>query len=165
MKLSNIQIERLRQSASRPGRLPSDTQQQVDQDIVERPVKAMGALGHETLPAKKSVSSARFPAVKPVGVTEASPEVDRRPISRPASDWERPLCRMITPVGGAPMHTLADARNFIVELPKGTRQQEIWDRAANLLIKAAESGRATEIEAATFKIECALLIQRRLQRD
>jgi hypothetical protein len=79
--------------------------------------------------------------------------------------WNRPLCRVITPARCTPMHTLSDARDFILDLPKGTRHQDIWESAANLLIRAAESGRDGDIEAATFKVECALLLERRLQRD
>jgi hypothetical protein len=159
MKLSDIQIERLQQSASHPGRLPPDAQQHAGPDIVEAPTTH--TLAHEST-TRNGVSPAASPVSRPalVGAT-----VDWRPASRQVPDWKRPLRRVVTPIGGAPMRTLSDARDFIVELPKGTRQQEIWDRAADLLIKAAESGRDTEIEAATFKVECALLLQRRLQRD
>ena len=68
-------------------------------------------------------------------------------------------------MSGEPMHTLSDVRKFILELPKGIQHQEMWESAANLLVKAAESGRDLDIEAATFKVEYALFFQRRLQRD
>jgi hypothetical protein len=77
----------------------------------------------------------------------------------------RPLCRLVTPARCTPMHTLSDARDFILDLPKGTRHQDIGESAANLLTRAAESRRDGDIEAATFKVECALLLERRLQRD
>jgi hypothetical protein len=165
MKLSNIQIERLRQSASRPGRLRSDSEQQGERVIVKRPENTTRALGHETLPTTENASSKLFPTVTPalVDVKEATAGVEGRPISRHGPNWKLPLCRAITPIGGVPMYTLADVRDLIAELPKGTRQQEAWDRAADRLIKAAESGRDTEIEAATFNVEWALFLEQRLQ--
>lgn len=60
------------------------------------------------------------------------------------------------------METLAEARDYILALPPGLRQQEDWHRAADFLIMAAESGNATDIQQATFQLELTLLIRRQL---
>jgi hypothetical protein len=78
------------------------------------------------------------------------------------SGWKRPLCRSITPVLGSPIHTLCDAGAFILGLPKDVQHRDEWWSAADLLVKAADTGRDGDIEAATFQLECALLLNRRL---
>ncbi len=71
--------------------------------------------------------------------------------------WETKLSRTVSPLRGEPMHTLADARAYILSLPPGTRHQDDWERAAELLMVAVDSASDTEIEQATFALERALL--------
>jgi hypothetical protein len=55
------------------------------------------------------------------------------------------------------LHTLADARAYILSLPSGTRHQDDWQRAADLLMAAIDSASETDIEQAMFQIERARL--------
>jgi hypothetical protein len=76
------------------------------------------------------------------------------------ADWTSRLSRSVSPIRGDEIHTLADARDFILALPPGQQNQEDWQRTAELLIVAAESGRASDLERATFRFERSLLFQR-----
>jgi hypothetical protein len=76
-------------------------------------------------------------------------------LSRP--NWEYRLSRAIAPIRGEPLHTLSDARAYILSLPPGTRHQDDWQRAADLLMVAVNSSSETDIEQATFQLERALL--------
>jgi hypothetical protein len=72
-------------------------------------------------------------------------------------NWELKLSRTVAPLRGEPLHTLADARAYILSLPPGTQHQDDWERAAHLLMVAVDSASDTEIEQATFALERALL--------
>jgi hypothetical protein len=78
------------------------------------------------------------------------------------ANWELKLSRAITPNRSEPLHSLSDARAYILSLPPGTRHHDDWERAADLLMAAVASGRETDIEQATFQIERALLFHRLL---
>jgi hypothetical protein len=168
MKLSDIQLERLRQSAHRPGRFPSELEQAGELAGLAPSTNQATSLPSQVVHGAHHGNGAHHGSLPPSAAAwQGAVESKGAPAVSQASgtDWKRPLCRTVTPIGGAPLKSLGDARNFIIELPKGTRQQEMWGQAADLLIKAAESGRASEIEAATFKLEWALLLARRLQRS
>jgi hypothetical protein len=66
------------------------------------------------------------------------------------------------PIRGDPMHTLSDARMYVLALPPGVQQQDDWQHAAHLLMAAADSESETDIEQATFQLERALLLHRQL---
>jgi hypothetical protein len=78
------------------------------------------------------------------------------------ANWELKLLRVVAPIRGEPMHTLSDARAYILSLPPGTRHHDDWERAADLLLLAVDSSSEAEIEQATFQLERALLFHRLL---
>jgi hypothetical protein len=78
------------------------------------------------------------------------------------TNWELKLSRMVVPIRSAPLHTLSDARAYILSLPPGTRNQDDWERAADLLMAAVASASETDVEQATFQIERALLFHKLL---
>jgi hypothetical protein len=60
------------------------------------------------------------------------------------------------------MHTLSDARMYILNLPPGVQHHDDWQHAAHLLVVAADSTSETDVEQATFQLERALLLHRQL---
>ena len=78
------------------------------------------------------------------------------------ANWELKLARVVAPIRSEPLRTLSDARAYILSLPPGTRNQDDWQRAADLLMVAVDSSSDTDIEQATFQIERALLFHRLL---
>jgi hypothetical protein len=78
------------------------------------------------------------------------------------ANWELKLSRVVAPIRSEPLHTLSDARAYILSLPPGTRHQDDWERAADLLMAAVDSARETDIEQATFQLERALLFHKPL---
>jgi hypothetical protein len=63
---------------------------------------------------------------------------------------------------GTKLVTLADARAFILNEPKHIQGRNSWQRAAELMIQAAEHGGS--IEAAIGQIELALFLEARYLR-
>jgi hypothetical protein len=78
------------------------------------------------------------------------------------ANWELKLSRVIEPIRSEPLRTLADARAYTLSLPPGTRHQDDWQRAADLLLVAVDCASETDIEQATFQIEWALLFHKLL---
>ena len=78
------------------------------------------------------------------------------------ANWELKLSRMVVPIRSEPLHTLSDARAYILSLPPGTRHHDDWERAADRLMEAVDSASETDIEQATFQIERALLFHKLL---
>jgi hypothetical protein len=78
------------------------------------------------------------------------------------ANWQLKLSRVVTPIRSEPLHTLSDARAYILFLPPGTRHHDDWERAADLLMTSVDSASETDIEQATFRIERALLLHRLL---
>ncbi len=78
------------------------------------------------------------------------------------ANWELKLSRVVEPIRSEPLRTLADARGYILSLPPGTRHQDDWQRAADLLMAAVDSSSAADIEQATFQLERVLLLYRLL---
>jgi Molybdopterin-binding domain of aldehyde dehydrogenase len=76
--------------------------------------------------------------------------------------WECRLSRSVVRKHGSSMHTLPDARVYVLALPPGIQHQEDWQHAAHLLLAAVDSASETDIEQATFQLERALLLQRQL---
>ena len=69
--------------------------------------------------------------------------------------WGSKLSRPITLDNGIKLHTLRDARRFILALPR-TRHSRQWEIAAERLVAAAESGSADALALATRAFEHAL---------
>ena len=78
------------------------------------------------------------------------------------ANWDLELSRVIVPIRSEPLRTLSDARAYILSLPPGTRHQEDWERAADLLMAAVDSSSEIDIEQATFQLERALLFHKLL---
>jgi hypothetical protein len=74
------------------------------------------------------------------------------------TNCELKLSRVVAPIRSDPLRTLADARAYILSLPPGTRHQDDWQRAADLLTAAVDSSSAADIEQATFQLERVLLL-------
>lgn len=69
-------------------------------------------------------------------------------------NWRRRLDREIVTIDGRRLRTLHDARAYMLRLTGGRERREYWQRAAELVLQAAEGG-ATE--PATLQIQIALL--------
>jgi hypothetical protein len=78
--------------------------------------------------------------------------MERHPTER---GWAAKLSRPIVLKDGTPVATLADARSFILRQPNHIQERRAWQRAA-------EHG--GDIEAATARIELALLLEARYLR-
>jgi hypothetical protein len=73
-------------------------------------------------------------------------------------DFSHRLARAIEPTGGpgVELATLEDAARFVGLLRPWRQAWPHWDYAAELLLKAAESRKKSDIEAATAQMERAL---------
>jgi hypothetical protein len=70
----------------------------------------------------------------------------------------RRLARRIEPSGGpgAELVTLEDAARFMGRMRPWRQARPTWDYAAELILRAATSGKRADIEAATAQMERAL---------
>jgi hypothetical protein len=84
----------------------------------------------------------------------------RRPTKR-SKGWEASLAHVVTIMRGPTLKTLAEARAYVLKLPKA-KQSSHWDMAIRCLLQAAETGSADGIRAATRAIELAFLYQGQL---
>jgi hypothetical protein len=71
--------------------------------------------------------------------------------------WCRPLHKPVELPGGMTIKTLAEAGAYILDLPEHIKQRDSWQRATDLLLKAASG--AASVEDATAQIEHALSIE------
>ena len=71
--------------------------------------------------------------------------------------WSARLSRPLILRDGRTLRTLADARAFVLALTPGEQEYQSWQRAAELLIEAAEHG--GDIEATTDQVRAALFMQ------
>jgi hypothetical protein len=78
------------------------------------------------------------------------------------ANWDLKLSRVVVPIRSERLRTLSDARAYILSLPSGTRHQDDWERAADLLMAAVDSSIEIDIEQATFQLERALLFHKLL---
>jgi hypothetical protein len=69
--------------------------------------------------------------------------------------WANKLSRPIALRNGSRLHTLRDARMFVLELPR-RRHSAQWETATARLVAAAESGNPDDIVLATWAVEIAL---------
>ena len=82
---------------------------------------------------------------------------------KPNGGWSAPLSRPLVLRDGKRLATLADARDFVLALPPGYQERNAWQRAAALLIEAAEHG--GDVGAATEQVVLALFLQARLRLE
>jgi hypothetical protein len=74
-----------------------------------------------------------------------------------SAGWLRPLNKPVELPGGTTLKTLAEAGAYILDLPEKIKRRESWQRATDLLLKAAR-GEAS-VEDATTQIEHALFME------
>jgi hypothetical protein len=76
-------------------------------------------------------------------------------------DFKRPLARMIEPTGepGVELATLAGAARFIGLMKTWHQSRAHWDFAAELVLKAAQTRKDSDIEMATAQMERALQVE------
>lgn len=67
---------------------------------------------------------------------------------RPAMKWSRRFERPIEVPKGAPLKTLADARTYVLKLPKAKQQLPHWQGAAHNLLIVAQGAQMMLAEAA-----------------
>jgi len=79
----------------------------------------------------------------------------------PAHDFKLALKRVIEPTGGpgAELVTLEDAARFVGLMRPWRQARPHWDFAAELLLKAAQTGEESDIEMATAQMERALRVE------
>jgi hypothetical protein len=70
--------------------------------------------------------------------------------------WSAELARPLELKDGGKLQTLADARQFVVQLTEGDQLRNAWQKAAELLMAAAADG---DTAAVTRQIEFALFVQ------
>ena len=76
--------------------------------------------------------------------------------------WTTSLDRTLKPRDHAALHTLADARAYMLELPEDMAGRQVWQHAGHLLLAAAESPAKAAIEGATKQLDLALFLSFRL---
>jgi hypothetical protein len=78
-----------------------------------------------------------------------------------ALNFKLALTRVIVPTArpGVELATLADAARFVAMLRPFRQARPHWDFAAELLLKAAETGKRGDVEAATSQMERALRVE------
>jgi hypothetical protein len=78
-----------------------------------------------------------------------------------APNFKLALTRVIVPTGGpgGELATLEDAARFVGLLRSWRQGRPHWDFAAELLLKAAETGKRRDVEAATAQMERALRVE------
>jgi hypothetical protein len=79
----------------------------------------------------------------------------------PAYDFKLALTRVVEPTGGlgAELATLEDAARFVGLMKPWRQARPHWDFAAELLLKAAETGKRRDVKAATAQMEFALRVE------
>jgi hypothetical protein len=76
----------------------------------------------------------------------------------PRLGWSAPLTRSIHVKDGATLLTLNDAREYMLDhLPEDAQARHSWQKAAELLLAAAEG--VDDVGAATGQVELAIFLQ------
>jgi hypothetical protein len=84
----------------------------------------------------------------------------RRP-AKQRKGWEASLSHVVAIMRGPTLKTLAEARAYILKLPK-TKQSSHWVMAIRCLLQVAETGSTDDIKVATRAIELSFLYQGQL---
>lgn len=77
--------------------------------------------------------------------------------------WSAKLAKPLKPREHAELRTLADARAYMLELPRNLASYRAWQRAAELVLAAAESPSSAAIAEATKQLELAMLLTARTE--
>src|SRR5437867_193023 len=85
-------------------------------------------------------------------------KASRHPRRHPEPNFSRKLARQIRPTreGLSPIETLRDAAVLIASLEQFRQARPVWDRCAEHVLRAAETGEQADIVEATRCIEVAL---------
>ena len=79
----------------------------------------------------------------------------------PHLGWSTPLPRSIQVKDGPALRTLNDARAYMLDhLPEEAKARHSWQKAAELLLAAAEG--VDDVGAATGQVELAIFLQAKL---
>jgi hypothetical protein len=73
-----------------------------------------------------------------------------------ARHWSKPLSRVLTLRNGERLETLADCGGLLTSRFGNVLYDEALEHAIVLLMRAAETGRAIHLEAATDQVETVL---------
>jgi hypothetical protein len=92
--------------------------------------------------------------------TSVSADGKATTVSDNGAGWCRPLHKAVALPGGMTIKTLAEAGAYILDLPEHIKQRDSWQRATDLLLKAASG--AASVEDATAQIERALFMEHTL---
>jgi hypothetical protein len=76
--------------------------------------------------------------------------------------WTASLARTLQPRDHAALHTLADARAYMLELPEEMAGRQVWQHAGKLLLAAADAPEKAAIAGATKQLDLALFLSFRL---
>jgi hypothetical protein len=93
-----------------------------------------------------------------LATTSASNEVLIGADGDNGAGWSRRLDKPVKLPGGTTLRTLAEAGAYILGLPEEIKQRNSWQRATDLLLRAASG--AASVEDATAQIEYALFRER-----
>jgi hypothetical protein len=74
--------------------------------------------------------------------------------------WSTSLARPIMVKDGPTLRTLHDVRAFMLGLPEGIQLRQSWQKAAELLIAAADGN--GDVDATTRQTELALFLEAKL---
>jgi ABC-type cobalamin transport system ATPase subunit len=72
--------------------------------------------------------------------------------------WTTSLARTIKPRNHTALHTLAEARAYMLELPKDIADRPVWQHTGQLLLTAAETQTKPAIDDVTKQLELALFV-------
>ena len=92
-----------------------------------------------------------------LATTSASDEVLIGAEGDNGAGWSRPLDKPVKLPSGTTLRTLAEAGAYILGLPEEVKQRSSWQRATDLLLRAASG--AASVEDATAQIEYALFME------
>lgn len=88
--------------------------------------------------------------------TSASDDGKTSTRSDNSAGWFRPLDKPVKLPGGVALSTLAEAGAYILDLPEHIKERTSWQRATDLLLKAANGSGG--VEDATSQFERALFM-------
>ncbi len=92
----------------------------------------------------------------PTATSSSGREFAKAESNNGSAGWRRPLDNPVELFDGTTLATLAEAGAYILDLPERIKQRDSWQRATDLLLKAA-SGEAS-VEDARTQIERALFM-------
>jgi hypothetical protein len=122
----------------------------VEDDVIDKPVRVTGI----TIAAASGTSGEERAAASASSASDAKLVVAQ---SDNGAGWSRRLHMPVEVPDGTTLKTLGEAGAYILDLPERIKQRDSWQRAADLLLKAASG--AASVEDATAQIEHALFME------